>query len=126
MLRHAVDPLSDQDLGPVHKLLDCARAEPDPRTRLITFDDDMVLDASLAARLVAASDDHPGAAVGFSGWCASPMFLARNPPAFVHLDFVAQHSVRPPPPRRVRNASPVLAWRVPWASTLAPACGTST
>ena len=36
-----------EDLGPVHKLLDCALEEDDPLTAIITFDDDMVARSSL-------------------------------------------------------------------------------
>jgi hypothetical protein len=62
VLTHSVD------LGPIHKLLDCAKEEPHEATIIVTFDDDMMLDPGLAERLVHAARDMPDAAVGFSGW----------------------------------------------------------
>ena len=78
------------DLGPVHKLLDCARLEDDPATAILTVDDDMRLAPHVVAALVRAAASFPHAAVGLSGWDASGL-LARSPPAFAPSDFVGQH-----------------------------------
>ncbi|EKX53417.1 hypothetical protein GUITHDRAFT_101120 [Guillardia theta CCMP2712] len=79
------------DLGPIHKLLDCAGRENEANTAIITFDDDMILSPMLAGRLVQASKRWPEAAIGFSGWNVDK-FKFRSPPSFEPEDFIGQHT----------------------------------
>ena len=58
------------DDGPITKLLPVLSLEPNPATRIITFDDDVLIHPDTVATLLEASRRHPLAALSFSGWCA--------------------------------------------------------
>ena len=45
----------DADLGPVHKVLDCAKMEKNPETIIVTLDDDILVHHELLQRLVASA-----------------------------------------------------------------------
>ncbi len=56
------------DQGPAMKLLPTLALESDPRTRIITVDDDVEYPPELVDKLVRSSTLLPGHAIGFTGW----------------------------------------------------------
>jgi len=55
------------DYGPLNKLIGPLQEEKDPKTRIITFDDDIVYPANLIEYLQQKSEERPNAAIGTAG-----------------------------------------------------------
>jgi hypothetical protein len=123
-LWHALDA-EGADLGPVHKLLDCARAEPDRSTKIITFDDDMVRSPrarparrELDRRAGGAESAHKAGAAPAA--CGAAARVLRAAPLCSGWLFRLERLSRPPrakPPR-------LRARRLCGAAPCAPPCPT--
>jgi hypothetical protein len=61
------------DLGPITKIIPVLDIETDPETRIITFDDDVLVDPRVVEILVRKSLANEGACFSFSGWCVGEL-----------------------------------------------------
>lgn len=61
------------DLGPITKIIPTLEIETDPDTRIITFDDDVLVDPNVAEILMKKSLDNEEACFSFSGWCVGKL-----------------------------------------------------
>lgn len=63
-----VDVIPCDDIGPLTKLSAAVDRELAGDDLIVTVDDDIVYEPSWLETLIAAADEHPGEAVGMSGW----------------------------------------------------------
>lgn len=61
------------DEGPITKLLPTLEYERDPTTRIITWDDDVLVSSDTVNVLVNKTKQYPQSALSFSGWCVGNM-----------------------------------------------------
>jgi hypothetical protein len=57
------------DYGPATKLIPTLYLETDPKTIIITFDDDTIVHKDVVRILLSKSRVYPNACLSFSGWC---------------------------------------------------------
>lgn len=60
---------TNEDWGPITKLIPILRLEKDPETIIVTFDDDTLAHPLVSSILSRKCQEYPNACLSFSGWC---------------------------------------------------------
>lgn len=81
-----------KDIGPITKLLPVLDEEIDPDTRIITFDDDVIVNRQVVGILMERASAYPDCVLSFSGWRVGNLLplleLVRSSDSDTEVDWV--------------------------------------